>query len=163
MCISSIVCRRTCSLGVFHLPPALSTFLHPLPQISLNREERGLMRASHFEPSVPRSLTFCTLSSGGSVPNYCGEKFLWWWLSKTLMCEYSRIVLGVIWLLSSFNKTMLFCVLLGTWPIKFQILRHWSSARDELNLIEWNLSLIIDHLVSPQLLCWYYTACKSPL
>lgn len=41
---------------------------------------------------------------------YCKKTFLWWWQSKTPMYEYSRMSLGYILFLCSFNRTVVFCL-----------------------------------------------------
>lgn len=59
--------------------------------------------------SFSRSLTLCTLTSCESLYFYfiyCRKKPLFWWLSKTLIYEYSKVVLGVILLLSSFSRAL---------------------------------------------------------
>jgi hypothetical protein len=91
------VLRSYCVQKAF-IPQCLTSLLvllcvlPPLPQISLNPESTGL-RESEW-------------SNGPLHAVHCREKGLWWWLSKTLTYEYRRMLLGVIILLLSINRTV---------------------------------------------------------
>lgn len=90
----------------------------------------GLMETFQLGLSVPRYLTFCILSQW--VPAFvflhCRRKLLWRWLSKTLICECSRMSLGVILLLHSFSRTVFGFPLISC-PLSSQILIHLSHVR----------------------------------
>ena len=94
------------------------TILQPsLPQGSLITEGRELMETNHLMIGVPRSLTlrFVQLWISVFVPTYCGQELLWWWLSKTMTYNYSRMLLGVILLLGSSSRTVVFVYSLVLW------------------------------------------------
>lgn len=59
MCDDPAVSIKLCFLGVFR-PLACAFF--PTLLYYLNPEWRDLIKTSHLEPSVPTSLTLCTLS-----------------------------------------------------------------------------------------------------
>lgn len=69
------------------------------------------------------------------VPIHFRQKFLWWLLTKTLIFEYRRVLLGVILLLHSFNRTVvLFSPCThglpnpGSWPSnQYQICISWTG------------------------------------
>lgn len=75
----------------------LSIILPPAPQGSLIPEGKDLRL------SVPRPLTLCILWVSVLVLTYCRRKLLWWWLSKMLIYEYSRMQLESIY--SCFHLT----------------------------------------------------------
>ena len=90
-------------------PLALTVFLSPLLQGSLNSEERKLRETSYLELSVPIALTFCIVAVFVSV--YSRRRFLWWWLSKALIYEHSKISLSHFiskFLLVDFGEDCLF-------------------------------------------------------
>lgn len=66
------------------------------------------MKIFHFGWTASKSLTLYTWSMGLYIPICCGRKLLWWWLSKTLIYEYSRSLLGVNLLLCSFISIVVF-------------------------------------------------------
>ena len=112
--INPAVFRRSCFHGVLY---SLGSYF--LSQGPLSPEMGELIDTSHFELSIPRSLTVCTLSS-------CGFMYLFPYLlreksslmvNKTLVYEYSRMLLGAILLLFSFSRTIVLRFPLGPWPI----------------------------------------------
>ena len=82
-------------------PLALRLFLPPFSQGLLSLEGRDLMETSHLWLSVLRALSVCKvwLRVSVFVPTCHRKKLLWWWLSKALVYECSRMLLGVILLL----------------------------------------------------------------
>ena len=63
-------------------------------------------------PVVGLCFIFCLFS-----PIYYRRRFLWWWLSKIVVYSCSRILSGVILLLHSFHRTVIFGFPLGPWPM----------------------------------------------
>lgn len=83
-------------------PLGLSLFLLPFPWYSLSPQGMELTETSLLGLSSPRSLTYCTMSDGGSLSLLTilhRRQHLWWWPSKALTYAYSRMSLGVILLL----------------------------------------------------------------
>ena len=62
------------------------------------------------------------------VPIFCRRKLLWRWLNKALIYNHDRTLLGVILLLYSFSRTIVFGSPLGVWHIWSQILGHLCSV-----------------------------------
>lgn len=60
----------------------------------------------------------------------------------------NRISSGVIWLLLSFSRTLLFGFPLDPWNIYSQVLEHPRNIRYRLYLIEWILNLILYELAT---------------
>jgi hypothetical protein len=82
----------------------------------------------HIRLSVPRSRSLHTVWRWVSVfvPICYRRKLLWWWLSRALIYEYSRMPLGVIFL-HSFSRTVVFGFPLGPWPTYSQVLGYPRS------------------------------------
>jgi hypothetical protein len=74
------------------------------------------------------------------IPIYCRRKLLWWWLSKTLIYEYSRMSLGVTLLLCSFSRMVVLGIPPGPWDSQCQVFGHLSSIWNGLYLVEWVLN-----------------------
>lgn len=112
---------QLCWHGNWHL-----NNLPPLPQSSLSPDRRGWVKTSH--------LGLCTVRLWASVlvPVYCKEKkLLWGWLHKKLIYDgYSRVISGVILLLYSFNRTIIFGFPLGPWPIWSHVLAHPKQCQE---------------------------------
>jgi hypothetical protein len=62
------------------------------------------------------------------VPIFCRRKLLWRWLNKALIYNHDRTLLGVILLLYSSSRTLVFGSPLGVWHIWSQILGHLCSV-----------------------------------
>jgi hypothetical protein len=75
------------------------------------------VRTEWFKGSLSYFLLIVQLWVCVFVPVYCKRKLLWWWLSKTLTYEFSRILLGVILLPCSFSRTVEFGLLVGPSPV----------------------------------------------
>lgn len=86
-------------------PLGLVIFTLPLLQGSLSSERRDLVEIFYSGLSV-LSHTVHNVWLWISTVLYilCRRKFLWWWLSKALLYEYSRMSLAVILLLLFLNK-----------------------------------------------------------
>lgn len=125
---SSVVSRSSCFFGVFHSHWLLQSFCLIFYRVH-GAFRRYFMKTFHLGISVPRSLTVWTLFSWVSVfaPIYSRVNLFWWWLKKTLIYEYSRVLLGVILLLCSFSNIAVFGFSLGPWPVWSQVLGHLMS------------------------------------
>lgn len=70
-------------------------------------------------------------------------------LSKALIYECSRIMLGVVFLLHSFSRTVVLGFPLAPQAISFQVLGHSSSVVNMLHPMEWAFSQIGYWLLTP--------------
>lgn len=137
LCTNLVVSRRPWFLGVlypFWLFHSFCILFH-----RVHWSGRDFMVTSLLGLGVPRSLSLCLvvwLCISISVPICCRRNLLWWWLSRTQIYEYSKISLEIMLLVSSFSRTVVFCFLLGPWPIQFQVLSHTSSNGCVLCLME---------------------------
>ena len=130
------VFRGICSLGVFY---PLWFFLF-LSQGCLSSEGMDLVETPHLGPNVPRfalsahclAVELCSVF----VPIYWKRKLLWWWLSKALVCEYSRTMLGSIYLFFHSFSRIVVGFPLDPWPTLVSV----SSAVDETQLMKWALN-----------------------
>ena len=122
------VCRED-SISLGH-----SSFLAFLPQGSLNLERKGLMKVSHLGLcfKVFHSLIVHLWVSVISI--YYKKQLLWWGLNNILICEYSNMSLGVILLLCSFCRIIVFP--LGPWLVQSQVLGHFSDVSNGFHLME---------------------------
>lgn len=106
VCVIPAVFRRPCFLGLF-----------------------SILRRSLFKTDcskVSPSLHIVQLWVSVFVPIYCRRGLLCRWLSETLICKYSRMLLGVILSLHSFSRTVVFsssslpkslsCLVSSSWP-----------------------------------------------
>lgn len=120
----------------------LIIFLLPVPQGSLSPEVGSLLETAHLGLNVPRplSLSIAHLCVSVFVPIYWKWKLLWWWVIKTLIYVYRRMLLGVITLLQSFHRAAVFGFLQGPWPISLQVLGHLYSVNHEFHSVEWGLN-----------------------
>lgn len=120
------ICEFICMLALlfcYHkstLP--LKNILPSLPHNSLSPDSWGLMKLTHIGLNVPRFVILWTLSNCEALldPIYFRRKFLWWWVSETLIYGSSRISLEII-LSSSFIRTIVFVFLQahGLYDLKF--------------------------------------------
>lgn len=119
--VSVLLCLGgwSCFLGVFHSHWLLKVFLPPLLPSFLSPEERGLMKTSHLGLSIPKSIASLhdVLCASVFVPIYFQRELLCPWLNKTLIYGCSRMLLGVIVVLPSFSRTVVFGFPQGSWPI----------------------------------------------
>lgn len=83
-------------------------------------------------------------------------KLLWWWLSKTLTCDYSRMLLKAILLLLFFSRTLKFGSPLGPWNIYQQVLGQ--TVRYRSHRVKWALSQITYRLGNTQI---FFHHCRS--
>lgn len=65
---------------------------------------------------------------------YYKKQLLWWGLNNILICEYSTMSLGVILLLCSFCRIIVFP--LGPWLVQSQVLGHFSDVSNGFHLME---------------------------
>lgn len=102
------------------------------------------------------------------VPIFGRTKFLWWWLSRALICEYSRITLGDIWLLffcvSIFvlfafwnNSNWFYLRFLGYLVLGFG---HQSSVQYVFHHVEWVLSQKSIGWLLTLTLCHHCISCR---
>lgn len=101
-----VVSRRPCSFAVIH-PCWLLQFFYLLFYTVPWTYGEGFngdipFRTECFKTS--RSLYIVQLWLKVFVPIYCRRRLLSWWLSKSVIYEYSRMSLGVILLLHSFSS-----------------------------------------------------------
>lgn len=101
----------------------LTTLPPPLLQSSLSPAGRDLMEMRHLGLRVPRSLLIQYPSVGLSVPICFWRKLLWWCPSNTPIYEDSRMSSGIILVLWSFSRTVVFDISVGLWPIWPQDIR----------------------------------------
>lgn len=97
---------------------ALIFFLPPFSCASLSLKVRNLMEIPHLDLSVPKYLILCTWYNYGSllfVLVCYRRKCLCWRMSKALMDLYLRMSLGIVLLVNSFRRTVVFHFLLGLW------------------------------------------------
>lgn len=112
---------------IFLVPsmPSDSYILHhilPLLQGFLSIERRDLIETSHLGQSIPRSLTLHIISGRGSLYLFpfdargiLSDDMM---MNKELICEYSRILLGVIFIAIFFSLfRSVFGFTLGSWAI----------------------------------------------
>ena len=128
MYISYTVSRRLCFFGVSHHQQLLLSFYFLLQNVLETQGEQldGEFPFRNAFFKIFHYLNTAQLWISVFIPIYWRKKFLWWWLSKILVCGYSRMSLGVIWLLCCFNKTVVFCFSLkylaylvsGSWSLK---------------------------------------------
>ena len=150
MCICPAVFKRP-----WCLPPPLAfiSFLLPLLQHSLLCPAgRDLMQILHLGVSISCFLSLYTLSVCESLyvfSSAAGAKILWFWLSNTLIYDYTRISLGFILLLCSFSRIVVFDFMLGPWTIYSQVLAYSVTAWHGFHLMDWVLSQIKYELVAP--------------
>lgn len=80
---------------LYPLPPTI--FQSPLPKSALNTEGMNLMDTSYLGLSIWKSLTLhiIWLCVSVFVPIYCRRKHVWWWMNKTSINKYNRLLLGV--------------------------------------------------------------------
>ena len=107
---------------------------------------------NRFRLSVSSSLTLHYVWFIISVfsPICCRSNFLWHWLSKVLICEYSKMSLGLIFFLLLFSfGLVLFCFMLGSLVIQSQVSSHPTRVGCEFLLLEWALGQIRYWLVTP--------------
>lgn len=82
---------------------------------------RGEVRWRHpNEDGALQSLSLsanCFIVESVLFPTYFQKKLFWWGPREALVCENSSISLGLMWLLSSFSRIMVFGSPLGSWPI----------------------------------------------
>lgn len=133
--ICALVLLSSEGLFPWHSPSpwALTFFLLAFPQNSKSLEGRELMEISHLDSIISRSLSLCTLFRSVSVLVlfFCSRK-----LSRALIHKYSRVLSGVLLLLSSFSRTVVLGVPLGPWRTYSQVLGHLGSGGDEFYLME---------------------------
>ena len=135
------------------LPLALTFFLLPLPQHFLSSEGKDLMdtlclgmsRSSHIFHSLQNVLLRVSIF----VPIWYRRKWLWLWLNKALIYEYSRIALWVscfiiVLLLFSFVffRPVAFRLNLDHWTIQYHVFGHPNNIGYGSYLIEWTTSQI---------------------
>lgn len=63
--------------------------------------------------------------------------------------ECSRMFLGYVLWLCSFNRTVVLGLLVGPWPVSSQVLGHLNSVRYGFHITEWTLNTNIYWLVTP--------------
>lgn len=174
--VSSYVYQLYYVLKVFFLwyplsPLIFTPFLYFLPESGLSLEDWNFMGTFYLRLNVPRSLIILQLSDCASVFNtkYYWRKFLLWCVSKVLICEYSKMPLGVILLLYSFSRSAVFACYLfsGSWP-NWQ---HWSWCGPNIDPdIEWLLSQALCSIAPEYLIgrsslcraCGWVGVCLSP-
>ena len=83
----------------------------------------GFNKDNRFRLSVSSSLTlhYVWLIISVFSPICCRSNFLWHWLSKVLICEYSKMSLGLILLLLLSFGLVLFGFMLGLLLIQSQV------------------------------------------
>lgn len=77
---------------------------------------------------------------------------------KDTIYKLNRISSGVIWLLLSFSRAVLFGFSLDPWNIYSQVLEHLRNIGYKLYLIQWVLNLILYWLVTSTsfVLPWHF-------
>lgn len=104
ICIHPALLRRPCFHGALH-PLWLSQTLFIFSSAVFPKAwQRGIDGDIQFMSRVPRSQN----SAHCSAAEQCYRKFLSWLLNKTLISEYSRMLLGLILLLCSFGRIVVF-------------------------------------------------------
>ena len=95
--------------------------------------------------------SLCLASDLCIFPICCRSNFPWYWLSKVLICEYSKMSLGLIFffLLHFSFGLVLFCFMLGSLVIQSQVSSHPTRVGCEFLLLEWALGQIRYWLVTP--------------
>lgn len=123
VCIHPAVSGRHYFLSIMHLLwlwQAFCLLFHIILQDRFNEDNSFKSESSRGS----HSLHVVWLWASVSVPFYCRWKLLsvWWWLSEVLICGHSRIPLGVISLLCSFNRTIVLSFSLAPWPTSLRLL-----------------------------------------
>lgn len=85
---------------------AVILLLWPLPQASLSPAGKVWLRHTfRLECSSVSHFLHCVwMWVSMFVPMCYRGKLLWWWLSKTFICEYSRVSLGFICFITRYTK-----------------------------------------------------------
>ena len=121
LCVSPAVCKDSF--------PGVLSHLWLLQSFCIESWGEKLTKASHLGMSDQKSfiLHFVQLWVFVLYSVYCSKKLLSWWMRKTLLYGYSRMPLGVMLLLCSFSRTIVFGFSLDYWPIWPQVLGHPNS------------------------------------
>lgn len=134
ICASILLCLED---TVFLISSVPSGFCSCFAFSSLSPERRDLIETYHVVVSMYR------------------KKFLWWWLSESLIYGYSRMLVWIILLLHPFSRIIfafLLSLLLASWP-PWQcwtwILAHGVSLKYNQMVISYYF---------PQWLCHYCTS-----
>jgi hypothetical protein len=135
MCISPAILRRPCFHDVHH----------PTNSYSFNFLFHKVLWAlrGRFDGDIPFMikwpLTLCMSGSGSLYlfPSVAGGSFSDdGWARHWLIYEYSSMLFGIISLLCSISRTVVFGVLPDPWPIWSHVLGHPSSVGDRFHLME---------------------------
>lgn len=138
--------------GILLISSISPMVFHPtLLRIFLISKGKDLMETSNLDSlskyiwlwvSIPSSICY-------------GRNFLWWWLDKAPIYEYSRILLGII--LLTFLPVII--GILGLWVIPLLVPGPLGSARGRFFLIAW--AQAGPGWPLPQLLCHLYPSWRQ--
>lgn len=105
-------------------PLPLTIFWAHLSYRTLSFEGRSLINDIPFRNSASKSITFCTLSTYGSLSlsDYSKKKLFWWELSDVLVYRCNIMLSSGIFLLWSFNG-----ITLVDFPLGPQTYVVWGS------------------------------------
>lgn len=158
----SLCVHQSCYFAAFRRPlldvfytlwlwQSFCLFLWSSPDLSEKKIDGDILFRTEYS-EVSHSTPIFWLWFSMFVPIYWRSRLLWWYLSKALICDYSRKSLGIILFPDSFCRTLVYVFLLGLWTLQSQVLviRAVLGAGVLSHLVDLNTKPQSMYLLEPQ-------------